>query len=171
MVQHDRIFGGLLSSQSFKEENSYAYNENHIQPRILMDTKITNNQHTDIHVNSSNHDIVSMTGSHAVLFKDTNVNMTNVIDRPITLIMQSHPLLLFSILLVLVLLIFIVAISWVYHRAQRRRRRRRRLQQEQAQDSEGKRSILRLRHDRHDDSFLEIRTCQKRPWTSRQRSK
>ena len=137
MVQLDRIFGGLFSSQSFKQDNSYVYNQYDVRPRISVDTKNTYNQDTAIHINSSKTQMLSMPGSHnhGVQVNDPHINMTNIFDRPMIFNMQAYPLLFFSLLLVLLILLFVVVLAWVYHRNQRRRRRRRRHQETQSNES------------------------------------
>lgn len=124
MVNIDRIVGNWFAPVSVNNENSFHYHQHHVKPTITVEGRNIFHQKTELHINASKAQLLSISGSgnRGLLLNDVHVNMTNIFDRPIFMHFNSRSIFHYFVPVIGALVIVIV-LSLCFHGRQRQKQR------------------------------------------------
>ena len=115
---NERIFGGLLVQNLCSHDKYVTHNQYDIKPQIAIDENNKFYHDTDIHINSSKIQILSISGSNnrGLMLNDAQFNVTHIMEQPVFFYFAQYDTFFYAILVFFLCCAAVVLAAFVYYR-------------------------------------------------------
>lgn len=113
-----KTFGGFLVQKLCSQDKYFVRNQYEVKPHITVEEKNKFYHDTDVSINSSKTDILSISGSHnqGLMLNDAHFNMTHIMEQPIFFYLTQYHTFIYAILIFFLCCVTLALAAFLYYR-------------------------------------------------------